>query len=102
MDKLYKFLSVVVHKYPKTLKTKKERITKLYKIAFDILTQISSETTKKWLNPPNGFHPNINQDNEQSESHLTISSAYSISKTVEFKDALLHIKPLFLEYMNNT
>ncbi len=60
MSQLYAFLSNVVQKYPKTLKTKKERITRLYKIAFDILTQISSETTNEWLNPPNGFHPNIN------------------------------------------
>ncbi len=64
MAKLFDFLSDVTQKYPKTLKTKKERITKLYKITFDILTQVSSETTNEWLNPPNGFNPGINPENE--------------------------------------
>lgn len=42
---LLDFIVLVVRTYPKTLKIKKHRISKIYKICFDLLKLIATEVT---------------------------------------------------------
>jgi uncharacterized coiled-coil protein SlyX len=45
----------VFYKYPKLLKLKKYRITRLFKISLEVMALMLTEPTQEWMNPPNGY-----------------------------------------------
>lgn len=94
---LLDFVVNTVQEFPRLLKKKKHRLTKLFKIALDMMTQVVQEVDNNWLCPPPGFNPEETlADDEDSNARAVMSKVDQLAEVVGFPETLLHLQPLFL------
>lgn len=53
------------------------------------------------MDPPNGFAEDDGDDEEQNYSKAVMTNVDQLSSTIGFSDALIHIQPIFLEFIQN-
>lgn len=103
---LLDFVVSVVQTFPKIVTGKnsgvKDRATTILKISFELMAQVSSETTDEWMNPADGFKVDEQEDVNHDAEKQVQTSIVLLVEAVGFKTVLLHMQPLFLEYIQNT
>jgi uncharacterized protein YjgD (DUF1641 family) len=96
------FIMTVIQDYPRLVKKKSNRVTKLYRIALDMMMQTVEEVDNDWLNPPNGFNADVPYgDDENSKGKAVMSKVDQLSEIIGIRESILNLQPLFLEYIQN-